>query len=270
MSIVKYHKHPSMLAITEKWKNRKPFYFFYVTLEEVFKEIKLECFKRRPRNRYVYAKSIGNFVDFIFQSFSNMIITSIFPPALKVANIAPVFKTTSKNSKQIYRSVSILLNVSKILFNKANEYFEGLFSKYQCGFRQRLSPQYCLIAILPKWKKPVDKGKAFEALFTDLSKTFDCLRHELIIAKPKVYDFSFSSARLIHSYLFDIKQRAKINSVYSSRETNLLGVSQDSILGLILFNTFICDLFSVVSNIDFANYFNDNTTQFMSVCPLLT
>ena len=102
-----------------------------------------------------------------------MIVTSIFPAALKLPNVTPVFKK-AKNFKENYRPVSTLLDVPKInerlLFNEINEYFEGLFSKYQCGFRQELSAQYCLIVYTRKMKK-------FAALLTDLSKAFDCLPH---------------------------------------------------------------------------------------------
>ena len=50
--------------------------------------------------------------------------------------------------------------------------------------QERPSTQQCLLAMLEKWKRSVDSGKAFGALLTDLSKTFDCLGHEqFLIAK---------------------------------------------------------------------------------------
>ena len=69
--------------------------------------------------------------------------------------------------------------------------------------------------------------------------------------------FSPSSTRFIHSYLFERKQRTKINSVYSWEEI-ISKFPQDFVLESILFNAFICDLFSVVSNIDFESYADDN------------
>ena len=68
-----------------------------------------------------------------------------------------------------------------------------------------------------KWKKSVDKGKTSATLLTDLSKAFDCLTHNLIIAKLNAYGFSLSAARLMKSYLSNRKQRTKINTAYSSR-----------------------------------------------------
>ena len=71
-----------------------------------------------------------------------------------------------------YRPVSILPNLSKIfqkcMFEQISQFFENIFSKYQCGFRKGISIQQCLLAMLEKWKKSVDNSKMFGALHTDL------------------------------------------------------------------------------------------------------
>ena len=61
--------------------------------------------------------------------------------------------------------------------------------------------------MIEKWKKSVDKGKTFGVLLTDLSKAFDCLSHDLIIAKLNAYGFSLSTARSMQSYLYTRTQR---------------------------------------------------------------
>ena len=97
-----------------------------------------------------------------------------------------------------------------------SQFFENIFPRYQCGFRKGFSTQQCLLAILEKWKRPVDNSKMFGALLTDLSKAFDCLDHELLIAKLNAYGFSLTALKLVHNYLSNRKQRTKINSSYSS------------------------------------------------------
>ena len=135
-----------------------------------------------------------------------------------------------------------------------------LLSKYQCGFRKGYNTQYCLSAMLEKWKSSVDKRSSFGALLTDLSKAFDCLSHQLLIAKLHAYGFSLNAPRLVHSYLTNRKQRTKINTKYSSWEEILFGVPQGSILGVLLFNVFLCDLFFIMNESEFASYAHDNTS----------
>ena len=103
-------------------------------------------------------------------------------------------------------------------------------------------------------KKSVDNSKTFIVFLIDLSKAFDCLPHELIVAKLNAYGFTLSSSRLIHSYFLDRKQSIKINSAHSFWEEILFGVPQRSILGQVLFNIFI---FSMFTNIDFTNCTDD-------------
>ena len=165
-----------------------------------------------------------------------------FPEILKHADITPLYKKGKKDIKGNYRPVSILPNLSKIfekyMLEEVSPFFENIFSKYQCGFRKGFSTQQCLLAMLKKWKKSVDKSNIFGALITDLSKAFDCLDHELLIAKLNAYGFSLTALKLVHNYLSNKKQRTRINSTYSSLLEIIFGVPQGSILRPLLFNIF--------------------------------
>ena len=83
---------------------------------------------------------------------------------------------------------------------------------------------------MEKWKKNVDNGGAFGVLFTDLSKAFDCLSHELLISKLDAYGFDKNIWKLVNSYLTYKKQKVKINVRYSLWSEILFGVPRGSAL----------------------------------------
>ena len=132
-----------------------------------------------------------------------------------------------------------------------SHFSENILPKYQWGFRKSFSTQHYILAMLEKWKQAVHNGKAFGALLTDLSKAFDCLDHELLIAKLNAYGFSLTASKLIHDYLSNRKQQNKINSSYSSWHEIIFRLPQGSILDPLLFNIFLIDLFFIV---DIAKY----------------
>ena len=71
-------------------------------------------------------------------------------------------------------------------------------SKYQCRFRKGYSTQGCLLCMLGGWRRAAGNEKIFGLLFTDLTRAFDCLFHELLITKLHAYGFNFSALRLMH------------------------------------------------------------------------
>ena len=146
-AIMKYRNHPNVLTILDKYKNNSIFTFSHVTKEEVLKEIGNLDTTKSSRDTDIPTKVIKQnsdiFVSFICKTFNNMVHSSTFPAALKLAHITPPFKKGSKNSKENYRPISILPNISKIyercMYKQMSNYLGNFFSKFQCGFRQGIS-----------------------------------------------------------------------------------------------------------------------------------
>ena len=91
--------------------------------------------------------------------------------------------------------------------NQIYPYLKKFFSKYQCGFRKGFSAQHSLIAMIEKWRQSLDSGGQTTTFLTDLLKTFDCIYHELLIAKLNAYGFDNSSLTFIYSYYSERKQK---------------------------------------------------------------
>ena len=102
----------------------------------------------------------------------------------------------------------------------------------------------------------------------DLSKAFDCIPHDLLIAKLHAYGLSFDKVTFLNLYLKDRKQNVRINSICSAFQNILSGVPQGSISGPILFNIFLNDLFLCIKRSDLHDLGGDNTVT--ATCNTLT
>ena len=70
----------------------------------------------------------------------------------------------------------------------------------------------CILVMTEKWQKCLDKGGISEAILTDLSKAFDCILRNLLIAKLAAYGFDYQSLRIMESFLSNKQQRTKIKN----------------------------------------------------------
>ena len=92
----------------------------------------------------------------------------------------------------------------------------------------------------------------------DLSKVIDTINHDLLLAKLKGYGFSKQALSFMCSYLKNKRQRVQINNKFSSLKEVIAGVLQGSILGPLLFNLSINDLFIFICFSTLSNYADDN------------
>ena len=113
--------------------------------------------------------------------------------------------------------------------------------------------------MIEKLRKIRDNKGVFAAVFTDLSKAFDCISYELLIAKLNAYGFDIKPLNFILVYFTNWKQEAKIVSNFSDFLNILFGVQQGSALCPLLFIIYICDFFMEYDAIEFASYVDDTT-----------
>ena len=138
-------------------------------------------------------------------------------------------------------------------------YFEPFFNEILRGFRKARSLLHALCKLLTSWQNSLDRDGFVGSVLMHLSKTYDCLPHDLLLAKIQAYHSSKESMRLILSYLTNRTQRTKKGSTFSPWTNILRSMQQGSILGPLLFNIFINDLFFFSAKCEICNFADDNS-----------
>ena len=224
--IKKFENHPSIIEIKRN-----------VTVDEVFSFEKVGVYEMEKLVQGLNNKKAGVHLNIpvsilkkvkrvivqpLVAIWNNEIVTGKnFPDQLKLADIIPIHKKYESFLPKNYRPVSVLPIVSKIferlMHNQMNAYITKYLSPYLCGYRKGYNPQYALVTMIEKWKKALDKpGGIFTAILMDLSKAFDTINHELLIAKLEAYGFNDDALELLSDYLKNRWQRTKISITFST------------------------------------------------------
>ena len=270
--IKKFENHPSIVEIKKNINIVETFTIKEATVSDIKTLLKSVNTKKATGPDNVPPKLIKlstNVIDsHLFNIINKSLQNSSFPDAAKIASVRPIYKKKCRNTTENYKPVSVLNTFSKVyeryIHNSLIPYINKCLSEFVAAYRKCYRSSHALIRLVENWKKELDNKKYVGAILMDLSKTFDCIPHGLLIARKGTYGFSENALTFFFSYLKQQKQSVQINKTFSIFQLLLSGVPQGSVLGPILFNLFINDLFMYIKNSDLHNFADDNTISCVS------
>ena len=265
-AIKQYENHPCIINIKRQSDRNEIFEFTSISPLEVWEEVnKLDSSKKTSGEistdvvELISGYSLQHLTYFINKMFTN----NEFPGKLKLADIPPIFKSGESTQKGNYRPMSVLPALSKlfkrIMIKQIQPFTNKFLSKLLCAFRNGHNSQHALFSLNETCRKTLDEKGVVGMVPMDLSKAYDCLPHDLLIAKLAAYKFGPNSLALISNYLSQRKQRVKVGSKFSEWQEIVSGVPQGSVLGPLLLNIFVNDFNLAMKSTYVCNFADDNT-----------
>ena len=201
----------------------------------------------------------------IASTINNSFRSNCFPKVWKMAEVTPVLKSGNPEDPCNHQPLSLLPMLSKVSERLAQRQFVDYITtnkklsenRYQSGNRKCHSTETALLHVTDDFLMAIDKSEVSVVVLLDMSKTFDSIRHDLLLQKLQNIGVASSSLEWFHNYLFGRSQRVRIGDVISDPLPLKYGVPQDSILGPVFFTIYVNDLLSVPAHCKSVCYVDD-------------
>ena len=249
-AIKKYEKHSSIIKIAENIVTNEVFKLSPVSCKDVVEVVKSLNISNAATSKNIPTKvfkqnsdKCASLVTGIHNKFT------IYPQfSLKLGNMLtsnPAHKKGDYTDKDNYRPV------------RSHLLWRNTFQIDFVDLGKAIVPQLTLIVMLEEMRKHLDKGNACSMILTDLSKAFDCIKHDLLIAKLNAYGFDHSLSLIVISPGENSGPKLVLISVTGRKSFQV--AAQGSIIGPLVFNIYINDIFFFTEETEITNYADDNT-----------
>ena len=174
--------------------------------------------------------------------------SGVFPDGLKVARVVPIYKAGSKKNVNNYRPISVLPSLSKLfeklLLSKLLSFLDKhqVINSNQYGFRKKRFITHSFFDTVTKCFDAINQKQFSGILMIEFEKAFDTVSHDNLMKKLNHYGFRGVANDFISSYLRNRRQFVSLNDVNSTLRDINMGVPQGSILGPLLYITYVNDL----------------------------
>ncbi|CAH1998295.1 unnamed protein product [Acanthoscelides obtectus] len=177
--------------------------------------------------------------------------SGIYPSILKKGNIIAIHKSGTKTDVNNYRPISIISSVAKVfekvLSTRMIRYLTKfkILSENQYGFTEGKATSDAITKIVNQIHQNIDNRIPSICIFVDLKKAFDTVNHKLLLETLERIGFRGNAYSLIESYLSNRPQSVQISGSFSKEMYIKCGVPQGTVLGPLLFNIYLNDIFQI-------------------------
>lgn len=194
--------------------------------------------------------------------FNRSLQTGIFPEKWKVALITPIFKTGgTRNQIKSYRPVSIISIIpklfEKLVYDKISNILTPLIISNQYGFMKQRSTQTNLLSFSQYVNSALECGGQVDCIYTDFSKAYDRLNHNILISKLSALGISGYLLEWLRNFHSNRKQIIKVGNTSSEPIHVTSGCIQGGHSSGLLFTLYINDIKQILPNVQYWLFADD-------------